>query len=962
MQTFYSHFDEQTESGGAPMRPLSKEFNPMKYETEVLEFWRKNHTYRKVREMLKGREKFYFLDGPPYPSSKEPHPGTCWNKFIKDSVVRYWRSRGYDVRDQPGWDTHGLPIEVATEKELGFSTKKDIESYGIDKFVEKCKELAMENLREMTTAFETLGVSLDWDNPYITFERSYISSAWWGLKRIWESGRLKKGLVVVHWCPRCETVLADYEVSEYKDLQDPSIYVRFPTDKGDIVIWTTTPWTLPANVAVMVHPDEDYVRVEAGGNVLIMAEKRLEKVMDEIGIKDYKIIEKMKGSQLEGLRYRNPLEKRVPVQREVDHKVILSREYVTMEEGTGCVHSAPGHGKEDFEAAHVRYGMPVLSPVDERGIFTEEAGEYKGLSVREANSRIIEDLRADGFLLYSGRIVHKYPVCWRCKTPLILRATEQWYVKLSDLRDELIREVDRVRWVPQWGGERRFKNWLMNLEDWIISRQRYWGTPLPIWICNKCGKTEVISGEKELVEKAGVKPKDLHKPWVDEIKWRCSCGGEMRRVPDVADVWYDSGISFFASLSYPEKDDYERLKPVDFVVEGHDQFRGWFFSLLRVGYLIFGSAPYKTVLSHGFMLDERGREMHKSLGNYVPVDEIKNRFGADAFRLFVLSKVTWSDLRFNMREMENTLKKLQVIWNVFVFISEYAMLEGEGEMSQEDRWILSRLNSTIKDIRNAMEEYRIHDAVNSLLNFLVEDLSHLYLRYARKRVRRNPSVSRILREIASKILPVLSIFAPFTAERIYQESFREEGMPESVNMLPWPEHDEKAIDKRLEDLMNSARAVIAAANSIRARRKMRIRQPLPELRVSEELREVVATFPDLIMEEVNVKRISVGRAEWDEENVQGGKVYLNTEVDTELAREGMRRELIRRIQQMRKEMGLRRGVEKVKVYIKGVDNLLDEEAMEEVDAVSVEIGEGRGYRKDWEMFGKKVTIWLERSE
>ncbi len=959
------------------MKVLSKRFSPQEYEEEILRFWKDNEIYDKLRRSLSCGKKFYFLDGPPYPSSGEPHPGTCWNKFIKDVVVRYWRSKGYNVRDQPGWDTHGLPIEVTVEKNLGFRTKKDIERYGIDRFVEKCRELALNNLSEMTKKFERLGVSLDWRNPYLTLRRSYINSAWWGFKRIWESGRLKRGLKVVHWCPRCETVLSDYEVHEYQVLTDPSIYVKFPVEDDEntfILIWTTTPWTLPANVAVMVHPDEDYVKVEVVDEVLILAERRLEHVMSEAGVGEYQVVEKLKGRDLEGLKYRNPLEEEVPVQAEVEHKVVLSDKYVTMDEGTGCVHSAPGHGKEDYEVAHRDYGMPVLSPVDDKGVFTEEAGRYDGMFIKDANRLIVEDLRRKGFLFHEGKITHRYPVCWRCKSPLIIRATEQWYVQLSDLKDGLIEEISKVRWVPAWGGEKRFKNWLMELEDWIISRQRYWGTPLPVWLCGKCGHVEVIGGEEELKEKSGKVPEDLHKPWVDEIIWSCpKCGGLMRRVPDVADVWYDSGVAFFASLEYPKSDEYEKLRPVDFIVEGHDQFRGWFFSLLRMGYLIFGSAPYRTVMSHGFMLDERGEEMHKSKGNYVPVGVILERYGADVFRVFVLSKVPWSDLRFTWFGMDEARRKLNVVWNVYVFITEYARISGEIAPKSEDRWILSRLNSMIRNVDESLSSYRLHDALNEFLNFMVDDLSHLYLRVVRKRIKSDPTVSKILRDITAKTLPILAIFAPLMAEKIYQEAFRGERDPESVVMLRFPGVDVSSIDKNLEFKMELAKKVITVVNSMRTNNKLKIRQPLPELVITGDLVEA-RVFRDVIASETNVKSVrfldnfELTSSHWVDAGLSEGRIYLNVELTEELKKEGFAREIIRRIQQMRKEMGLRKGVEKVEVYIDGCEREdlgdLISDIMNEVDAVLLEFGRApKGcYHKDWRVGERRISIWLRRLE
>ncbi|MCE4619450.1 MAG: isoleucine--tRNA ligase, partial [Desulfurococcales archaeon] len=742
------------------MPPISDRLSRVRYDQFALEewvkrFWAENRIYRLVKEKSRrSQRKFFFLDGPPYASAKSIHVGTAWNKVIKDVVLRYRRMKGYNVWDQPGFDTHGLPIEVKVEKMLGVRNKKEIvEKIGVDRFVEECKKFAQENIEGMTENFKEIGVFMDWDNPYVTYKNEYIESGWWLIKRAWEQGLLYQGRRVVHWCPRCETTLADYEVSEYRDLEDPSIYVKFPVKDRpgeSLLIWTTTPWTLPANAFVMAHPDLEYVKVRVNGEVLILAKARLEHVMKEAGVTDYEVIEEFPGRELEGLEYEHPLEDLVPAQKILSkyHRVVLAPEAVTATEGTGLVHSAPGHGEIDFDINAERVGAPVVSLVDNQGRMTEEAGKYKGLYFRtEANQAIMKDLEEKGALFHKTTIVHRYPVCWRCKTPLVLRATDQWFINVSKLKDKLIEEADKVEWVPGWA-KSRFMNLLENVRDWVISRQRFWGIPLPVWRCEKCGYTHVVGSVRELVEMGGEEPRDLHRPWVDKVTLRCpKCGGEMKRVPDVLDVWFDSGIAFYASLGYPRnKEPYESMKPVDFIVEGHDQIRGWFFSLLRSGVIGFGEKPYERVLVHGFALDEHGREMHKSLGNYIEFRELIKKIPRDAVRLWSMQNTIWEDLRFQWKAMEQAWRALNIAWNVYAFASTYMSLDKydptketvediPGEwLRLEDKWILSRLEALKQEYYQAMETYKLQEAARRLREFIVEDVSHWYIRLIRRRV------------------------------------------------------------------------------------------------------------------------------------------------------------------------------------------------------------------------------------
>ncbi len=978
-----------------------KFYSPHAVEEEAQRIWRELKVYEKLRD--REGKKFYFLDGPPYPSSGSPHPGTAWNKVLKDTVIRYMRARGYLVRDQPGWDCHGLPIEVAVERKLGFKTKKDIRDFGMDRFIEECWRMVYENVKSMTAQFKMLGVSMDWERPYMTLNDEFIEAEWYAIKSAAKQGLLEEGVKVVHWCPRCETALADYEVSEYRDKEDYSIYVKFPIvgqRREYIVIWTTTPWTLPANVAVMVHPDETYVRARYRDSVLILAKKRLNAIELLLGA-TLEVIEEFPGRKLESLEYRPPLLDEVESQREITgaHKVVLSREYVSMEEGSGCVHSAPGHGEEDFEIAHLRYGMPILMLVDDRGFFTEKAGKYAGRSIWEASHEIVSDLEKKGLLLARGTIVHKYPVCWRCKSDLILRATRQWYIKMTKIAEKLKKAGESVKWVPRWGWSKSMLNMLENIRDWVISRQRFWGTPLPVWRCVSCGYWEVIGSRKELEEKVGEKLNlpSLHRPWIDRVMYKCPrCGGDVRRVSDVLDVWFDSGAASFASLGYPTaKSEFEKWWPADLVIEGHDQFRGWFYSLLRISVMVFGEPPYRAVLAHGFMLDEKGREMHKSLGNFVEVAEIVKEVGRDPFRLFVLQNTTWSNLRFIWDKLDDAKKDLNVIWNMYTFlltaiealkdkISTDELIQEPRPTKSEDKWMLSKLNSTISSVTEQMNEYQIHSALRQLISFAIEDVSHFYIRLIRRRIWEEEDDATTALKVLYKVLKSLSImlapFVPHFAEISYQRIVRriEGNGLRSVCFEAWPE-PEGYIDLELERQMEVCREVIAATAAARMEAKLKLRQPVGEVIVVTEdksVKEAVEKLRDIVKREVNCFTLRVLEEPpiaistgYTMAEFSHGKVYVKTRLGRREIEEGLFRETVRRLQSIRKSMRLRRGIESIRVSVWSEDkNYLEivkarlEELMRLVNAVSVSIEEpGEELKKvAFEYLGVRVVIGVQK--
>ncbi len=862
---------------------LGREYNPLKTEEEILGRWKSNHTYYKTKKRLLKRRKFYFLDGPPYVTNP-PHVGTAYNKILKDVAIRYWRMKGYNVRDQPGYDCHGLPIELMVEKSLNLSSKKDIENIvGIDHFIEECKKYAQENVEAQTKVFKDVGVWMDWDKPYITYHDKYVESVWWTIKRAEEKKLLSKGLKVVHWCPKDETALSGYEVTdEYRIVKDHSIYVKLPLlDKpGEfIMVWTTTPWTLPANMGVMVHPEETYVKVEANGDKLILAKPRLQAVL---GSRVYRVLSEFPGRDLEGIRYRPPLLEEAKVKTGPQaHRVLLSPEHVTMTEGTGAVHTAPGHGEEDFEVGQ-KYGLPIFSPVDPSGHFTKEVGKYAGLQIREANEIIVEDLRAKGLLWKEETIEHSYPHCWRCKTPLILRATDQWFLRVTSFKEGMLRENKKVRWVPEWAGSKRFNDWLKGARDWVISRQRYWGVPLPVWTCEKCGTRTFVGSKAELKKLAVNAPAqfELHRNGVDKIQIRCKCGSTANREPDIVDVWLDSGTASWAGLGYPlSKQEMKAWWPADLIIEAHDQTRGWFYSQLGTGMVAFDKSPYKTVLMHGHALDEQGEKMSKSKGNFVSPGDVISKYGRDTLRLYTLQTTVWEDFKFSWNAAGVAAKDLQVVWNVFSFATLYMNLDKFepakwtvkrlwGKLRPEDKWLVSKTESLVQSVTKNMEALQVHLAVRAIDEFIIEDLSHWYVRLVRRRFwqekesRDKLAAYAVLCHALKTWLNLAAPFTPFLAEKTYLEAFRntKRSQPETIHMLPWPRPVVQWINKKLEEEMRIAQQVSSAVASARQSKKLKLRQPVSKVLVVTEkppVKRALANLRTLLLQQANTKELQL---------------------------------------------------------------------------------------------------------
>ena len=1045
---------------------VAGQYDAKEVEGRVRKFWEDRGIYALARTMRAGGRKFFFVDGPPYTTGRI-HLGTAWNKIIKDSILRYRSMNGFEIKDRAGWDMHGLPIEVKVEEHLGFKSKKDIETYGVDRFIEKCKEFALSQKDQMTEQFRTLGAWLNWEDPYMTLKDEYLEAAWWTLKRANERGLLERGFRVVNWCPRCETAIADAEV-EYWEETDPSIYVKFPVigeEKTFMMIWTTTPWTIPANVGVAVHPDFEYSRVRAWkedpeeAEILIIASPLVESVLREGRYRDYEVLDRFRGTELAGLEYEHPLADLIPAQRDIVHKIHLA-EFVTAE-NTGSVHIAPGHGLEDFELG-VAEGMEIFCPVGEDGRYTREAGEkYAGKYVRAANREVDEDLAGRGLLLAEGEIVHRYGHCWRCKTPIIYIATPQWFLKISEIRDDMLEEISKVKWYPDWAGSARFRDWISGARDWCISRQRYWGIPLPIWICRDCGKMEVIGSMEELRQRSGASVGDLHRPAVDLVTIRCPCSGEMRRVPDVFDVWFDSAVASWATLNYPRDEDQIReWWPADFITEGHDQTRGWFYSQLGASMVSFGVAPYRSVLMHGFTLDDKGKKMSKSIGNVVSPEEVVGKFGADTLRLYVLSSnAPWEDIHFSWEEVANTNRMLNILWNAYRFPLPYMILDGfdpkrttlvmvRESLRPEDRWILSRANTLAREVETSMGSYQLQRATRAIADFVLEDLSRWYIQLVRPRTwietddpDKLAAYATIL-EVMATLAKILAPFAPFTAETIYQNLVRgtDPDAPESVHLCDWQRPREVLIDAALEEEMDLVREVVEAVSNARQKGGRKLRWPVGEVTIShdKEIPDLEDLLP-VLKSQTNSKKVTVAAVgekprmeialnpvpkkigpafkgdaqkvieaikEADPVKVRegmdlgdfslgpytigadmvefvekipenlvaadfsSGTVYVDITLTEDLKAEGYAREVIRRVQDMRKEMDLR-----VEEEIEASVRLDDEEVAGllgrmkayiagEVRARRLQIGSGfeveGSFVKDWSIEDLEITIAILR--
>ena len=1038
-------------------------------EKKVEEFWKENHIFEKSMENRKEGETYTFYDGPPTANGK-PHIGHVLTRVIKDMIPRYRTMKGYMVPRKAGWDTHGLPVELEVEKKLGLDGKEQIEEYGMEPFIKQCKESVWKYKGMWEDFSSTVGFWADMEHPYVTYYDDYIESEWWALKEIWNKKLLYKGFKIVPYCPRCGTPLSAQEVSQgYKTVKERSAVVRFKVVGEDayFLAWTTTPWTLPSNVALCVNPDETYCKVKAAdGYIYYMAEALLDKVLGKLakeeGEKAYEVLETYKGTDLEYKAY-EPLfacaGEAAAKQKKKAHFVTCDN-YVTMSDGTGIVHIAPAFGEDDANVGR-NYDLPFVQLVNDKGELTEDT-PYAGLFVKDADPKVLVDLDKRGQLFDAPKFEHDYPHCWRCDTPLIYYARESWFIKMTEVKDKLVANNNTVNWIPKSIGEGRFGNWLENVQDWGISRNRYWGTPLNIWECCDCGCQESIGSRAELAERSGNPDNakvELHRPYIDEVTFKCKeCGGTMKRVPEVIDCWFDSGAMPFAQHHYPfeNKDLFEKQFPADFISEAVDQTRGWFYSLMAESTLLFDKAPYKNVIVLGHVQDENGQKMSKSKGNAVDPFEALGQYGADAIRwYFYTNSAPWLPNRFHGKAVQEGQRKFMgTLWNTYAFYVLYAEIDqfdptkytlDYDKLSVMDKWLLSKLNSMVKAVDENLGNYRIPEAARALDDF-VDDMSNWYVRRSRERfwakdmpqdkINAYMTLYKALVTVSKAAAPMI----PFMTEDIYQNIVRsvDETAPESIHLCDFPEVNESYIDKELEENMERVLDIVVLGRACRNASAIKNRQPIGKMFVKAEF-ELSDFYKEIIEEELNVKEVEFtddvraftsysfkpqlrtvgpkygkflgkikealssldGNAAMDKINagepltfdfdgnevvlekedllidmaqVEGYvsesdnniTVVLDTKLSDELIEEGFVREIISKIQTMRKEADFQ-VMDKIVVNVDKndtikaiIENNLDE-IKSEVLADNVIFGKINGYEKEWNINGEKVTFGVEKA-
>jgi len=867
-------------------------------EREVMQFWKEDDTFQESLRHREGAPPFIFYEGPP---TANGNPGThhILSRAFKDVFGRYRTMKGQYVERKAGWDVHGLPVELEVEKELKISGKQQIEAYGIAAFNEKCRESVHRYVANWRAFSERMAFWLDYDNAYWTYDSEYIQSVWWALKQMWDQGLIYKGFRVAPYCPRCATPLSSHELSQgYRDdTPDPSVYVRFrlkSDPKTSVLAWTTTPWTLPGNVALAVGEEIEYVKVKQGEEQLILAEARLSVLQGE-----YEVLERIKGSDLVDLDYDPLYEYSVPKEGRAHY--LVGADFVSTEDGTGVVHTSALYGADDLRLCQEK-GIPFQHTVDLRGRFFPAVEKFAGMFVKEADPHIIDDLRERGLLYRDETILHTYPFCWRCETPLVYYALDSWYIRTTERREQLLRNNATTNWVPEHIKEGRMGDWLKNNIDWAVSRSRYWGTPLPVWICQKCDEQRCVESAAELGLAAGA---DLHRPFVDDVTIPCGkCDGTMRRVPDVIDCWFDSGAMPYAQRGYPQHDtgQFKATFPADFIAEAIDQTRGWFYSLLAESTLLFGENSYRNVICLGHILDEKGQKASKSRGNVMDPNMVFEKWGSDAIRWFFFTSPVGESYKVGPKPLDEVVRFLITFWNVYSFFVTYARIDGFqpgakplpplAERPVLDRWLLSRLSHLVAAADNGMETYDVNGAARPVETF-VTDLSTWYVRRSRRRFWKSDSDAdkrsayETLYEALVTVAQVMAPFMPFLGEAVYRNLTGER----SVHLSDFPQANAAARDERLEQQMAAARRAVEAGLAARDALRLKVRQPLASAAVpGDALEEDIAA---IVREELNVKALTFGAAE----------VQLDTQITEELRLEGLARDLVRTIQSLRKESG-----------------------------------------------------------
>jgi len=841
-------------------------------EEEILKFWDKNKIYEKQKSKCKNGKNFYFLDGPPY-TSGHVHIGTAWNKALKDMILRYKRMRGFNVWDKAGWDMHGMPVELKTAKKLKLKTKEDIEKFGVGKFSKECLNFAKDNLNSMEKEFHRIGVWMDFDNAYKSIDNEFMENVWWLIKQAHEKKLLYEGDKTMTWCADCGTALAKHEL-EYENVEEDSVFLKFQSNddsKKFYIIWTTTPWTIPLNLAIMVNPEIDYLEIKVGNEKWIIAEALTNIFMGMIG-KKYKVLKKFKGKTLEGKRYIHPYENELKILQDLRKKhkkaysILLSEEYVDTSGGSGLVHCAPGCGPEDQEVGAAN-GLPAFNELDEYGVFSDKMGKFAGKKAKTDDSIFIKDFEKNGCLITTTQVGHEYAHCWRCKNPVVFRATKQWFFAIEGLKELMLKENEKVTWVPDVAGSSNFKNWLDNLKDNAITRQRFWGTPVPIWTCKKCKDISVVGSSKELKKLGAKVPDNLHKPWIDKVTFKCKCGGTKERVPDILDVWIDAGSVSWNCLDYPATKKNFDLFPADFILEGHDQIRGWFNMLLVDSMIAMKKHCYKAVYMHGFIQDTKGRKMSKSLGNIISPNEVIEKFGADTLRYYMIGAAKAGvDMNYNFADAQIRFRNLDVLRNTTKYILSQAKFAGVdptkikiGKTTDEDKYMISKLNHAIQTATNMFDNYLLNE-IPDVGEELYLELSRWYIKNFRDDF--NQTRIKIAFDSLMAAIKILSPVIPFTTEEIYQEINTEFNLKnKSIHLVDWPKAETQKINKELEDEIDITKTIIKLILGSREKANRGVRWPVKEAVVvtsSSKIKGTLRNYKDMICSRTNLLNIKTG--------------------------------------------------------------------------------------------------------